>query len=127
MKLGANLSSTGGIIALGLGAKCWSVDDCLFYFQSTCRKAFTARKGADLWGVGPMIGAWHHSKYETKPLEEGLKEVFTENELLFGGQRRIITNGSPLKTAVTATTFAGDRAVVFANYNRTSSEKRKCL
>ena len=122
-----DLPSTGGIIALGLGVKCWSVDECLYHFQSLCRKAFTARKGADLWGIGPIVEAYHHSRYETKPLEEGLKGIFTEDELLFGGQRRIVADGIPLKTAVTATTFAGDRAVVFANYNRSSSEKCRCL
>lgn len=117
--------STGGIIALGIGVRCWSVDQSIRYFTSLCQKAFTARKGTDIWGIGPMIEAFHHSRYETEPLEDALKLVFTEDEYLFGGQRLNAPEGIPLKVAVTGTTMAGDRAVVFANYNRSTTEKSK--
>lgn len=48
-------TSTGGIIALGVGVKCWSVAECTHYFESLCKKAFTARKGADLFGIGMCL------------------------------------------------------------------------
>lgn len=48
-----------------------------------------------------MVETWHHSRYETKPLEESLKQVFTDDEYLFGGRRRRSPGGTPLKVAIT--------------------------
>lgn len=50
-------------------------------------------------------------------------KAFSENEYLFGGPRPH-TLGNDIKVAVTATSSAGD-PVLFANYNRVCTEKRK--
>ncbi|KAL9097592.1 MAG: hypothetical protein Q9165_000488 [Trypethelium subeluteriae] len=113
-------TSTGGIIALGLGVKCWSVDEALHYFETMCRKAFTPRKGTELWGIGPVIEAYHHSKYETKPLEDSLKEIFSNDELLFGGQHHTLTNDLPLKVYV-------DGAVYHNNPIQIAEQERKLM
>ena len=73
--------------------------------------------------AGWLINNYNHSKYETRPLEEALIKSFSENEYLFGGPRPH-TLGTDIKVAVTAMSSAGD-PVLFANYNRVCSEKRR--
>ena len=123
-------TSTGGLIALGLGAKFWSVDECREHFQALCDKAFTRRKGANVPLVSWLVNNYHHSKYETTGIEEALKHAFSENELLFGGRRMpldtsVSTMQYSCKTAVTTTSAATNNTVLLANYNRTTAERCK--
>ncbi|CAO2647539.1 Nn.00g084610.m01.CDS01 [Neocucurbitaria sp. VM-36] len=101
-------TSTGGIIALGLGVKNWSVSDCSRWFLSLVRRAFDTRI--------PGGFRFNKSKYRTKPLEDVLKECFGE-EAMFGGVPEI-PSGYARKVAVTAATETGEQAVIFTNYNR---------
>ena len=112
-----NISSTGGLIALGLAAKNWSVDQCTRRFETLCKEAFTRRAFANVPGIGWFVENYNHSKYETRPLEEALMSAFSENECLFGGPRPVASYGTDVKVAVTSTSVSGS-AVVFANYNR---------
>ena len=113
--------STGGIIALGLTARNWTLDECIAHFHSLCSKAFTERRGISVPGVGWFVENYHHSKYETQPLQEALIETFGEDQYLFGG-RRSNPGSMDIKVAVTATSAAGN-PVVLANYNRLCLEK----
>ncbi|OQO14747.1 hypothetical protein B0A48_00129 [Cryoendolithus antarcticus] len=114
-------TSTGGIIALGLTARNWTVEQCTQHFEALCAKAFTLRKGMNMPGVGWLVSNYNHSMYETQPLQEALIEAFTEDQYLFGGQRSE-SGTMDVKVAVTATSAAGS-AVVLANYNRFCTEK----
>jgi hypothetical protein len=123
-------TSTGGLIALGLGVKNWSVQECREYFTELCNKAFTKRKGGNLPVVSWLVNNYHHSKYETTSIEDALKAVFSEDELLFGGRRQLSDDGSlPIefscKTAVTSTWAATNTTVILTNYNRTTMERCK--
>lgn len=110
------------MIALGLAAKNWSVEECTHHFEALCKKAFTRRTGGNIPGVGWLVDNFNHSKYETRPLEEALTGAYSETEYLFGGSRPHASYGTDIKVAVTATS-AGGSAVVFANYNRLCGEK----
>ncbi|KAE9983700.1 hypothetical protein BLS_003847 [Venturia inaequalis] len=114
-------TSTGGLIALGLGSMGWSVEECTERFQSMCKTAFTRRLGVAIPGIGLLVENFNHSRYATKPLEQTLKAAFTENEYLFGGPKR--STSSRIKVAVTATSLTGRNAIVFGNYNRLCSGK----
>jgi hypothetical protein len=105
--------STGGIIALGLGIKNWSIETCTKTFISLVNRAFDSRLPG-----GIRFGK---SRYKTKPLEEILLECFGE-EAMFGGVPDI-PSGYLRKVAVTAATGAGERAVIFTNYNRANDTK----
>lgn len=88
-----------------------------------CDKAFTYRKGYNLWGIKHLVQAHHGSIYETQPLNQALEDAFSDGSL-FGGRRY---DGRPrTRVAVTAASAAGLRPVLFSNYNRlnTSEEKR---
>ncbi|KAL9049151.1 MAG: hypothetical protein Q9162_007370 [Coniocarpon cinnabarinum] len=100
-------TSTGGIIALGLGAERWSISECIESFLFLCGKAFTEHKTKSLA---------HGGRYRTTALTEALQEKFDAAKYLFGGKSK--TNSYTNKVAVTATTETWDEAVVFANYNR---------
>lgn len=99
-------TSTGGIIALGLGVEQWRVDTCISKFTRLVREAFTPR----------LPGMRFSSRYRTHPFEQALRKSFRE-ESLFGGHHDSATSYAT-KVAVTASTDTGDQAVVLANYNR---------
>ncbi|PVI02430.1 hypothetical protein DM02DRAFT_701953 [Periconia macrospinosa] len=105
-------TSTGGIIALALGIKNWSVEHCSKSFTSLVTKAFTKRY--------PGGFRLSKSRYQTKPFEGALLDAFGE-EAIFAGVPDDRTSGSPRKVAVTAATETGAEAVIFTNYNRASS------
>ncbi|THW57327.1 hypothetical protein D6D20_08067 [Aureobasidium pullulans] len=95
-------TSTGGIIALGLVSKGWSVDDCTRKFENLCHKAFQERMMARGPFLGRLIRSYYHSLYETAAIEGALKEAFTESADLFGA-KPTSSGMYGIKVAVTAT------------------------
>ncbi|KAI4204204.1 MAG: hypothetical protein LQ350_001395 [Teloschistes chrysophthalmus] len=120
------LDGTGGIIALGLVAKKWSVEACTSQFESLCHRAFTRRTGASIPGIGFLVSYYNHSQYETRPLEEALVGAYGEEDFLFGGSRFLLDgdDGNNAKVGV-VTTSATNLPVILTNYNRSCSEKQK--
>jgi patatin-like phospholipase/acyl hydrolase len=116
--------STGGLVALGLVSRNWSVSTCINNFTELCKKAFTRRFGGNIPIIGWLVDNINHSKYETTPLHEALQEAFSEDQYLFGGQRLDQNWSSPVKVAVT-TTSSSSSPVVLANYNRRCEGKCK--
>ena len=115
-------------MALGLGAKGWSVDQCLDSFEGLCQLAFTKRKGHDILLVGKFVESFHHAKYRTQTLEKAFQHAFSDNLLLFGGQREGDESTRPLlKTAVTATSLMDSdaRTYVLSNYSRPHEKVEK--
>ncbi|GIZ36674.1 hypothetical protein CKM354_000014300 [Cercospora kikuchii] len=111
-------TSTGGIIALGLGVKQGSVNACTGIFLKLCDQAFTEREFAGFVGLEQLTTLSHGSKYKTKPLRGALQKSLGDQPL-FGDK----DNASvfPIKVAVTATSGLGDKALIFTNYGRQSS------
>lgn len=99
--------STGGLLALGLGIKDWSLDHMIEIFPKLIDKAFTPKLSGLKFG---------RRKYRTRPLEETLVEHLKE-DVLFGGSHETPSRLSP-RVAVTAATETGEEAVIFTNYNR---------
>ncbi|KAL4750029.1 hypothetical protein BDW72DRAFT_121271 [Aspergillus terricola var. indicus] len=120
-------TSTGGIIALGLGAHGLSVQDSIYNFRRLCKKAFRKRKGTGIPVLERIITASNHSKFETKPLEDALRSIYGDTKL-FGGSRCNMEEQLCLrrltKVAVTTTTTAAS-VVVLANYNRHGSTENQ--
>lgn len=104
--------STGGIVALGLGAMGWSVNTCIDQFRDLCTEAFTRRKG------GILVESFHHSKYQTSTLESALQKAFSSDRLLFGGGFQPTFSIPTVKVAVTSFSLVENRTAVLSNYNR---------
>ncbi|KAF4461479.1 hypothetical protein FALBO_11730 [Fusarium albosuccineum] len=102
-------TSTGGIIALGLGVKRWSVSDCIKHFKDLCGDAFTSRPLKTLAVVS------HRSFYKTKPLERALQSAFNEHSPLYGGFKS--GSSTAIRVAVTSTLATENRPVILSNYN----------
>lgn len=118
-------TSTGGIIAIGLGSMGWSLSKCVQQFESLCKNAFKKRKGSNLPGIGFLVSSSNHSQYQTQPLEKALRDTFG-SESFFGGSRnlantRIDALNRTTRVAVTTTTTSGT-VVVLANYNRINTD-----
>jgi len=103
-------TSTGGINALALGAKQWSVRYCIEMFEKFCDQAFTEREFGGL--------ALHGSKYKATPLHDVLRETLGRKPL-FGANDTL--NAFKAKVAVTTTSADGNEAMILANYNRSRS------
>lgn len=111
--------STGGIIALALGVKCWSLDECIKQFTSLCDEAFTPREFNNVPFFGKMAAINHGSKYKTQPLHNALKTSLG-TDYLFGGKKD--EHSYVVKVGVTTTEELGRKAIILANYSR--SEER---
>ncbi|OJD31446.1 lysophospholipase-like protein [Diplodia corticola] len=108
-------TSTGGLIALGLVGKAWSVTECLEHFERLCNQAFTRRAGGDLPIVGFFINSYNQSLYETSPLEKALMDAFGDDEYLFGGRSGI--KPYRVRVAITTASAATGTPIVLSNYN----------
>ncbi|KAI1446087.1 hypothetical protein F5Y02DRAFT_426089 [Annulohypoxylon stygium] len=108
-------TSAGGIIALGIGVKGWSVNKTIQEFKTLYHEAFTPRRMISLPLFKSLSSTYHGSIYKTKPLEVSLKIRFSDQNLFGGIQSR---HKTPIKVAITSTTVSGGRDVVFSNYNR---------
>ncbi|KAK4217215.1 hypothetical protein QBC37DRAFT_438226 [Rhypophila decipiens] len=104
-------TSSGGIVALGLGVKNWTVSDCMTKFKQLSTKAFSQRPLKHIALVS------HKSYHKTKPLEEALKLAFDKDSALFGGQFQAHGEKSDIKVAVTSTSAVENRPVIMTNYN----------
>jgi len=108
--------STGGIIALGMVARQWRLDDCISTFKRVCNKAFTQREFHETWLLEELTTLSHGSKWKTTPLHNVLRDEFG-TDLLFGGKHDSSENYAT-KVAVVATSGSGDQPWVIANFNR---------
>ncbi|RFU29557.1 hypothetical protein B7463_g6774, partial [Scytalidium lignicola] len=116
------LDGTGGLVALGLEAKVWTVERCTKNFNELCGEAFQPRTMGKLGAIGDVWNAYHHSRYKTKPLEQCLKKAYCSlvgKDYMFGGTSTIEYPST--KVAVVTTTIGGDPAVI-SNYNRLAIE-----
>lgn len=114
-------TSTGGIIALGLGEKGWTVSQCIRKFKMLAKDAFKKHTTFGWQYLDSLIHSWKHGKYKTRPLEELLREEYGEDKLFGGLSRETRATShqtiSQCKVAVTTTTTDG-RPCLLANYNR---------
>ncbi|KAF8852713.1 hypothetical protein BDZ45DRAFT_807214 [Acephala macrosclerotiorum] len=106
-------TSTGGIIAIGIGVKNWSIDECIPKFEEVCSTVFKPRFMPAVRQITSTI--FHTSKYKTKPFDEVLKEAFGHDQL-FGGKCE--EPKYQRKVAVVSTYGTGHQAVILTNYNR---------
>ena len=112
----ADFYSTGGLIALGLGVKQWSVNHCVTEFVRLCDQAFTPRELNNVFALEQATTLTHGSKYKTTPLRQALRTAFG-NDLLYGGRPKAHLSYST-QVAVTTSTLTGETGVVLANYSR---------
>ncbi|EXF82920.1 hypothetical protein CFIO01_01290 [Colletotrichum fioriniae PJ7] len=110
-------TSTGGIIALGLGVNNWSVEECIKTFKHLCADAFRPRELSGIPLLEKLVTINHGSIYKTKPFEALLREKFQDRPL-FGGANEHSQSEMLTKVAVTSTTSIDQHSVILTNYNR---------
>lgn len=119
------IGSTGGIIALAFGDQCMPVKECIVAFEALVQCAFTPRAGQKIQLIKQLQKYIKRSKYETRPLEDALKQVFAPEQPLFG--QRTFPEADRLNVAVTATSSTGSLGYILSNYNtKTSSNIARC-
>lgn len=110
-------TNTGGIIAIGLGVKKWSVNATMEKFKDLCREGFMPREMTSIPLFGALSSLYHGSLYKTQPLTKALKRYLSDQPF-FGSTTQRSQVVTSTKVAVTASTGIERQAVIFANYNR---------
>ncbi|KAF5010278.1 hypothetical protein FDECE_3563 [Fusarium decemcellulare] len=77
-------TSTGGIIALGIFHRGWSVEQGLAIFQDLARRAFTPRRILRRSIIMNLIHGFYTFKYTDAGIKDALQECFGEDTYLFG-------------------------------------------
>lgn len=109
--------SFGGVIAIALGVKKWSVSSAIEKFKDLCQEAYIARGISKLPFSGTFSTFYHKSLYKHQPIETALRRYLSEQPL-FGATSHRSSLAVSTKVAVTATSAAGRQHIVFTNYNR---------
>ena len=109
------------MIALGLGVKQWTVDQCITRFIQLCDNAFTPNELVNVKYLGYLSRTFWRSKYNTKKLHDILKQTFGD-EKLYGH----VPNDTVLrdtKVCVTTTSGTAESAIAIGNYTRQSEDE----
>ncbi|KAI0437961.1 hypothetical protein F4803DRAFT_565654 [Xylaria telfairii] len=107
----------GGVIAIALGVKKWSVSSAIDKFKDLCHEVYVARGISKLPFSGAFSVFYHKSLYRHQPLEGALRRYLSEQPL-FGATSYGSRLAASTKVAIAATSVANSQDVVFANYNR---------
>ncbi|PYI07374.1 FabD/lysophospholipase-like protein [Aspergillus sclerotiicarbonarius CBS 121057] len=102
-------TSSGGIIALTMTILKMDISQCKVLFRELARKIFSPLRRKRFLSFLLTDGA-----YDTKVLEETLKDHFGATRRMFDAPTSFVSSG---RVAVTATSIADGTAYIFANYN----------
>jgi hypothetical protein len=120
----------GGIVALGLGVKQWSIAECQTKLTDLSRKIFKQQskitsslarvtRGWSETFVKAAKVYWYDSIYDWRLLESVLRDAFGADDLLAG------TGVDSVKVAVTATTGSNPPCSIFTNYDKSHHPKER--
>ncbi|KAI0886923.1 FabD/lysophospholipase-like protein [Annulohypoxylon maeteangense] len=117
-------TNAGGIIAIALGVKKWTVNATMEKFKDLCNEGFTPREMTSVPIFGALSSLYHGSLYKTKPFAKALKRYLSDQPF-FGNAIHRSRVVSSTKVAVTASTGIERQPVVFANYNRLDLPRKR--
>lgn len=117
-RLGAD-DGEGGIVALGVFERRWTLTEAKRRFQSLARQAFSLRRALSVPVLSAMIQPFCDYKYKTSGIEEALKESFGE-EFMFGQLRDRPEDavGDQVKVGVVTCIEGRYQPCLIANYSR---------
>ena len=122
----SDVDTKGGLIALGLFVRQWTVSHSIQAFDAILRHVFHRQKLGSLHSfrkIPHAVRCWvFDGCYEVDKWECALKQQFGEDSRLFDYTH----DKSHAKVAVTATTVADASLVVFSNYNGTVERHLRC-
>lgn len=123
-------TSAGGIIALGLGVKRWSIAECQSKLILLSQRVFTRDSGLSA-SLARVTGGWSDtivraarvlwcdSIYDGKKLEAVIQDAFGKDDLLAA------RGFDDVKVAVTATTGSSPPCTIFTNYDKRQHPKER--
>ncbi|KAF3171566.1 hypothetical protein TWF751_006295 [Orbilia oligospora] len=117
-------TSTGGLIALGLGLRGLSIDTMFQEFTNICENTFFGPLGQTVKKIGFAFN-WYDSLYSTEYLKARVKEILSidgKDLSMFGSPMQ--TGKQPITHVGVTTVKKGEIASTVANYNRTVPEQR---
>lgn len=109
------------MIALGLGVKQWTVDQCITRFIQLCDNAFTPNELVNVKYLGYISRTLWGSKYNSKKLWDILKQTFGEKTLYGYVPEDTVLRDT--KVCVTTTSGTAESAIAIGNYTRQSEDE----
>ena len=113
--------STGGLVAIALGAKGWNLQQAERKFHELSQAAFTPREFHGIFILEQMATFYHQSVYKTRPLYNTLRRAFGDSPF-FGSQQEPSLEYD-VKVGVTSTNGECSRPLLLANYNRENQRR----
>jgi hypothetical protein len=116
---------TGGIVALGLGVKSWSIATCQEKLAELSRKIFTQQSTFSR-GLARLTGGW--SATLARAARVYWYDSIYESVLrdAFGAEDKLMMEGTDaVKVAVTATTGSSPPCTIFTNYQKGEHAKER--
>ncbi|TRX93493.1 hypothetical protein FHL15_005768 [Xylaria flabelliformis] len=110
--------SAGGLAALGICTRGWSVNEAIAKFKVLAKEVFKPRDTSRIHFLEDFTNVFHGNLYKTQTLENALKREFS-NGFLFAGNSSL--QQMP-KVAVTSSSLFGKQAVILTNYNLSSED-----
>lgn len=123
-------SPAGGIIALGLGVKRWSIAECQSKLTLLSQRVFSQDSGLGA-SLARITGGWSEtivrvarvfwcdSIYDGTTLEAVIQDAFGTDDLLAA------RGSDDVKVAVTATTGSSPPCTIFTNYDKRQHPKER--
>lgn len=123
-------TSTGGIIALGVFEKHWTLDHAKSLFSAFTKRAFSVRRILSVPVISAIIKPFLGHKYTNDGIEDALQDSLG-HDFLFGQAKtpphqsstRAIPPSDAVKVGVVTCPQGGNQACLLANYSRASGKR----
>ncbi|KAK3941958.1 hypothetical protein QBC46DRAFT_352819 [Diplogelasinospora grovesii] len=109
-------TSTGGIVALGVFEKGWTLDTAIQRFRSLAFDAFTLRPALSLPVLSIFAEPFCDYRYKSSGIESTLQQCFGDGFLF--GQASTSTRGDQVKVGVVTCLEGRNQPCLAANYSR---------
>ncbi|KAM0227446.1 hypothetical protein ACHAP5_012176 [Fusarium lateritium] len=117
-------TSTGGLVALGVFERNWSMSYAENRFSDLSRQAFSIRKALAVPVISKFAEPFCEFKYKSAGINNSLQKAF-EDDYLFGQTKNGRKAGDQVKVGVVAQVEGRFQPCLIANYSRNPIDKQK--
>ncbi|KAF3315440.1 hypothetical protein TWF173_003360 [Orbilia oligospora] len=109
-------SSTGGVVAIGIGSRGFSATECLKRFKVICEKGFVSKLGTKTLGLQLIMRWFYKSVYDKDEYKKALEQQY-------GGDNSLVMFGLRNHCHVAVTTTVELDSYLIANYHTGDGKK----
>ncbi|EXK77612.1 hypothetical protein FOQG_17687 [Fusarium oxysporum f. sp. raphani 54005] len=118
-------TSTGGLVALGVFERNWTLSEAENHFRELSREAFSIRKALAVPILSKIAEPFCDFKYKSSGINKALQRGFGNDNFLFGQTKGRHRLGDQVKVGVVACLEGRYQPCLIANYSRNPPDKLK--